>query len=208
MSLDKHPDLLRRQQLIGTAEEEEWEEYQHLLGEFEKGIRYVLRRDAPTEVMHDLVSECFALYIQTCGCIPRRDGQGEWFPQSYGKDVANHWLTKHFKQVKLPTSEDETEKWEPKSPTVGGLERQNDEGEYNIASEVSDDPALEPEGWMGKEKPHEPYMPKTYSIFRATADYELCLRYMERNGKPGNRFTRAESSAYENALRRLKKVAK
>jgi hypothetical protein len=197
MSVEKNPDLLRRSQLVGDAEKEEWEEYQHLLVEFEKGIRFVLRRGVSQDVMHDLSSECFALYVQTCG---------KWSPQSYGKDVANKWLRENFKEVELSTSEGETKVWTAKSPTFESLTRQTDEGE-SITFDVVDDPALEPEGWMGKDKPYEPFMPENYSLFRATADYEICLQYLARKGKRGNHFTRAESVAFESAMRRLRKLA-
>lgn len=197
---DKHPNLLRRQQFtVSTEEEEEWAEYQRLLGEFEKGIRFVLRRTVDSDVMQDLVSECFAQYFQTCG---------QWEPQSFGKDAAKRWLRANFKEDTLETSEGETKKWVAKAPAVTSLIKQNDEGEeYNTVDYVAFD-AVEPEGWMGKEKPLDPFMPANYSLFRATADYEICLLYQERKLNHSNRFTRAESTAYESALNRLRRAAK
>jgi hypothetical protein len=194
--LEKHPDLLRRQLLIGEAEQQEWKEYLHLVSEFEKGIRFVLRRGVNTDIIHDLVSECFERYIATCG---------EWSAQSYGKDAAKRWLRANFKEEELPTSKGKTKHWVEKSPVFGKLARQNNEGQYIEYDAV--DSGTEPKGWMGKEKQCEPYMPEHYTMFRATADYEICLRYAERKVVLGNRFTRAESAAYESALRRLRKAA-
>ena len=179
---DKHPDILRRP-LMGV---EEQDEYLRLVKEFEKGIRYELRRGVTSEVLHDLVCECFARYTQE---------YGRWTPQTYGKDVAKRWLRANFKEEQVPHSNGK-KKWKAKCPTFGSLTRQDSEGE-DIAFDIVDASAID----------DAPYMPENYSVFKATTDYEICLRYIERKDKQGNRFTEQERTQYESALRRLRKKA-
>jgi hypothetical protein len=194
-SPDQNPDIFKRRPV--DISQDVWDEHLAQVKHITNGIREALPYYRPRpEELDDLVSEALVYLLE------HKDSHPYWT----GARMATKW-----KRDKFP-SKHKKGKCHGKFQTISFSELSivDDEGNKAMFEETFN---TEPED----ARPDHPANAEHVNMDRVNAwqmlasspeDFAVVMTYFNRKHKRGNRFTRAESVAFESAMRRLKKLGR
>jgi hypothetical protein len=187
--------------------EETWEEFQHKQGHIRRGIRRVLPVRVTASDLSDLTHETYLelweqsrwlLDLPICNMSARQFAGAQWL-------YAEWWNDRHLYYSGMARATKWYRNRERKTTTLfTDAERTNDEGRV----ETFDRPENfdKNEDYLNLDR-YLAFATLPALDAQAPEDYALALDYFRRKRVKGHRFTRKESSRFETAMRRLRRLA-
>ena len=221
--LERHPDFCKNKPI--DISDEVWEEHLALVKQITKGIHLALPLSTPhPEVVHDMIQDALTYLLEHPDAKAFYTGARmatKWKRDNYKRGILQTQTFEDLSKVNdagdVIAFEDNIGEdkaiWEQPSPLLG-----LDDNRAEVKALLAKLDAMYPQPEGIKDAPVK--SGEVPNMYRADAkrsflelqgsspnDYALVVAYIKRSYVSGNRFTRAESTAFESAMRRLRKSA-